>query len=837
MEIGNKTPNLLSHLILRITVATGILALLLGGAGWLLAGASAFAVVAGIGAVVLIGALLYALGSLIAVLRSRRGAMGVNTALQVILAFSLLVGINLFSYLHHIRWDLTRDGVFTVDYEGDIDLRDQLSRLEDETLIVMHLTHRTYAKGESKLDSYDAAAEKRVMAKVRDLVEQFQELGPRFKVVALDVQDLDYKNQLEALTQDAEPLRKAIEASIENSVFFYSRGQVQRLSFTDIYQLDKVASKEGKGNLVLHYQGEAAFARRIVHLGAQKPRIGVVVIHPDLGMHGSMDDLSMAAARKALEARGFETKDIITRKWGDFDFGPTVRTHDEYAFEELEEQIKLLEEEIGDRKKLVAALEKDCKYWEEASLKDLNAKFAVLLQPVGPRLVRPQLVERKEVDRIKKILASQPSSGIRIVDIDDDLRKFFLEPDQQRLERERIVLTEVEKELEAQRKKKDSMRIDDYQELRRITDLEAKMDRLLQDVDLLILPRMTLYNVASGRPYIAPNPIHLLDPAQFRAIKRYIASGKPALFCLGPENIDDDTRLSLQRQPFPKQDRIKGMLEELGFALPAQTILFDVESKSFARRRAGVILLDSLVKPPPVDFEWPPEAASVLKAGKAIAQEKAGVEWRHPIHASVRLAARSVGGEAERSVRLRHPRPVWFLPKDFLAEKLTREPIFMMTGPEAWNETNPFPDKDYTPRFDVPKSKGNDTATTDPRKLVEEERHGRQPIAAAAEVPIPNSWPNVKPRTKARIAIIGHGAVFSGDSLTPVQERLLLDTCNWLLGRDDLLSRERPDLTWKYPRVSMSEGERNLWTWGACFGMPLLIGWIGTVVLFVRRIR
>jgi hypothetical protein len=77
----------------------------------------------------------------------------------------------------------------------------------------------------------------------------------------------------------------------------------------------------------------------------------------------------------------------------------------------------------------------------------------------------------------------------------------------------------------------------------------------------------------------------------------------------------------------------------------------------------------------------------------------------------------------------------------------------------------------------------------------------------------------------------------SGDGLTPVKERLFLQTANWLLGRDDYLPRA--DHPWSYPRVDLAPGSRDeqLWLWGTRLGLPVLFAYLGLVVLLVRRLR
>ena len=58
-------------------------------------------------------------------------------------------------------------------------------------------------------------------------------------------------------------------------------------------------------------------------------------------------------------------------------------------------------------------------------------------------------------------------------------------------------------------------------------------------------------------------------------------------------------------------------------------------------------------------------------------------------------------------------------------------------------------------------------------------------------------------RGDVRLAVIGSGNVFVDPVLSPARQKLLLDTCNWLLGRDDLLNTEAKE--WRYPRLELTE--------------------------------
>ena len=128
----------------------------------------------------------------------------------------------------------------------------------------------------------------------------------------------------------------------------------------------------------------------------------------------------------------------------------------------------------------------------------------------------------------------------------------------------------------------------------------------------------------------------------------------------------------------------------------------------------------------------------------------------------------------------------------------------------SWNDDNPFPSRERTPRYEQAKD--------DPNKgTVDEKRRGPFPIGIAVETTTPAAWYEASPDASApgghekptsiRIAAIGHGGVFVGNELSPAKETLLLNTCNWLLGRDDRLPRAEP--VWQYPRVALSVVDSN----------------------------
>ena len=94
-------------------------------------------------------------------------------------------------------------------------------------------------------------------------------------------------------------------------------------------------------------------------------------------------------------------------------------------------------------------------------------------------------------------------------------------------------------------------------------------------------------------------------------------------------------------------------------------------------------------------------------------------------------------------------------------------------------------------------------------------------------------------RQKQRTVVLGSGHMFNGAKLEPPQERLLLHSVNWLSGREDRLPKPATEATpeWHYPRVALSDRDRDLWRLGALVGMPLVVAYAGLLVMMRRRMR
>src|SRR5262249_48035624 len=273
------------------------------------------------------------------------------------------------------------------------------------------------------------------------------------------------------------------------------------------------------------------------------------------------------------------------------------------------------------------------------------------------------------------------------------------------------------------------------------------------------------------------------------AIRDFIKDGKPVLFCFGPTS---EPAGQMDQLNIPN-DRLEDDLAQLGIKLGKQTVLYDVESKAFGQRRGNLLIMGAnLVDVPPVKFDWPSGADQVPGQIGTFSSNP------DPIRESLRLTARSLGKNQTLDLRIRHPRPVYYVPTP--ASSLPYDPTFMVTDAASWNDSNPFPTRDHTPRYEPPKS---DLLTGDPDQM----RRGPFPTGVALETSVPRDWyteKDAQPK-KTRVAAIGHGGVFIGPNLSPAKEKLLLDTCNWLLGRDDLLTKGGEENRWQYPRLILAD--------------------------------
>jgi hypothetical protein len=746
----------------------------------------------------------------------RRSVSGFNTVLQVAGAVVLLVGINVFAFRHPERIDCTRPdaqgaGKFTLPGGAVKDLQ----RLRGKTTVVLLQQRRERPatgkedarEADANREAYENAAEAVVVAKVRDLAEQLRSLGlAQLEVIHLDARKKEFPAELENLKQAGtaenrparERLVEAIRKAPGSSIFFYAedggQAHIQRVSFDNFYQLDLKASlegteegSEGRPNLVLLTKGVEPLLRRIRTLQERKPRVGLLLTHEAFATESGADAFGHSQLRKTLERHGFEVRDILLKR--DFFMDPRTRalrwepaaaTLEENHFEALRTHRDRLPLALSAVEKDIKELEKIRESWEKATDRDLKQWAERLGSMDRARALRTRQIE---------------GANLRIEDARDRAG-------------------ELKAELKETEKKLSSMDADVLGALRRMTDLHAKLDRLLAGCDLLMVPRPTMY--PNGEMISVHRELHQLEDFQLTALKEFLRQGKPVLFCLGPTG-----RVLPRMQPGmppvpPTEDSLEKLLGTLGVKLDGTTVLYQSQAADYYEQRNQFLV--RLGKAPSLDFRTPHEALALPARGPKGEPLPALPTARqdNPLRRSLRIEAEASGGDL--GLSLRFPRPVSFDATGRGSKPRQEAPEFLWTRTGAWKDEDPLTALDnWTPAS---------RTSSD-----------RFPLGVAFEATLPADWyPNPGLKGTTRLAVIGKGSVFVDDSMNPARERLLLDTCNWLLGRDDLLATNAR--RWVvYERLSLDPREKKLWQVGAWLGVPILFAALGLVVLLARRVR
>ncbi len=786
------------------------------------------------------------------VVGSRRGAVGLVVFLQFVVVIGLVVGANIFSFMHYARFDLTRDQQFTLPET----IRDQLLQLRGETDIVVYYAHRSFGQtAETKQDNYDFAAARKIVEKIKDLAEQFQDVGPRFRVHVLDEQDKLKEKKFQYIKKNvSEKLADEIAKAPENSIFIYSKEQesIQRIGFSDIYLLDRKNSVEKK-NLVLMYQGVEPFARKIFNVEEKRPHVGLAVIHPLLGFQNEdIPFYTMSGARKTLEKYNFLTTDIMLKKLdvdGDLTDEPTVLTYDESRFEQIEDELEDIKETLPKLEKDLKEANELYKFWSESTLAGVNKKYVYYFREDGLQ----GIALRTEMAEAKK-----SGIGFKFVDVDEDDQKNRIAYFRQASNQMQGLADKYREDQASLTKERATLRVDQLMEKRRVADLELKAKNLFANLDVLVVPRITIVDATIGR--VIPNRVHRLEKAQLAAIKWFMRQGKGVLFLLGPTNEPRET----PDQPGRPADEVEPMLRELGIVMPRQTILYNAETREFNERKTGVAMFGRSkdkrkVEIPGVRLDETTPTRFMEKVHKPFTP--------HSVRTSLASMSRALGLKESEEIRMRYSRPIYYIPPSVEPETATgiigdlvlpgltgpllaisrragsaylnrtkqlpdEKAVILATREESWNEEQPFITKDKVPSYSPSPDK-------DWRKgTVEEVRRGPFPIGVAIEPTLPETWFDKKkddgPIRKPRLIVVGSGNGFVGTDVSPLKQRALLDMVNWLAGRDDLLVRDVA--TWQYPRVEVGETEQRYW-FGLAAALPVLCLYFGFMVLMVRNVR
>src|SRR5262249_42619869 len=415
-----------------------------------------------------------------------------------------------------------------------------------------------------------------------------------------------------------------------------------------------------------------------LNVEAKRPVIGIAVTHEWLSTDGA-EEYSLRGLKKALKARGFDVRDIILKRWSRFTGPePAVYTIDESKLDRLEERLTIMDTIIKAQETEVKQVQEGIQTWKTATLDQLTKDFA---------------------------------KRLRVPKITEEIRQSVLEQLKDDVEELDAALTENRKRRDSARGERTTLNTDELAEQRRFSDTPGKLKRLLDDCDLLIVPRMTIRNVNIEGDMV-PMRIHRIeDEAQVDAIKDFMKEGKPVLACFGPTN-EPSGRFAPPDASGP--DKLEDLLSQVGFHFGKQTVLFDSESESFAEQRVNPLATGANVQVPPLEFEWKPGTGLPSYSRVAAAERK-----ENPLGRSIAITAHSMGKDAEGKnwqfdLRIRHPRPIYFEPVG-IQEKT--DPYFLMTSAASWNDDQPFPTRERTPQFERGK-------TDSDKGSINETRHG-----------------------------------------------------------------------------------------------------------------
>lgn len=762
----------------------------------------------------LVEALRWILGALLG-----RSGGGLPRLIELAAALVILVGANWLGFHFSARHDGTRGKQFTLPET----LVEPLQHLQGQTRVVVLQRHRTLAGLSDRPDRWDLAAERKIVEKIRDLATLLREVGSgSLSVETLDVEEEDYERRLATLTTGSPRLKQAIEAAPENTIFFHGLGEkgpdgqqsefLQQLSFVEFLRLDKTASQEannGKGNLVLLPQGvpgsnnekggppgAAPFVRRLLNLQERPPKIAIGVIDEWLSTKG-VDQYGLAGLRKSLTQRGFQVRDLVLKKLRSSPPSPVVYTFDESRLDRIETRQQRLAITRKNRESAEKQLKDLRKLWKDRSLEELEKVYAQQLR--GRKLSeRSRELQLEEFDYTIQALAEAEKRDQKLAE---------------EVAKERATLDE-----------------DSLFEQRRMTDLQGKMSYLLADCDLLIIPRPTLTDVVTDERNL-PAWLYSLDTEQVTAIKEFLKRGRPILFAAGPVSTPPDDNPASRPPGFVSPDGVDALINELGFKMSKQTVLFDVEAEAFSEQLGGVLTGGTGVQVPPLLSAWKTGTGRPLGMTPGYQPGTQDLE-AHPIRQSLELAARSMGRDKSLDLRLRHPRPIYFDPPAGTAG-IKYDPDILMTSPDSWNDDQPFPTQERIPSYEATKDGKEDPA----KGTLEARRRGPFPVGTAVETALPVAWfgKDEKQPQGVRVAVLGDAWFMVGPDMGPFKERLALDTINWLLGRDDFLARASDP--WTFPRIDLEPARRDLWRWAIQLGLPVLCAFAGVVVLLTRRLR
>ena len=102
----------------------------------------------------------------------KRYGIGMNVALQLLLAFALFVGVNRLNYYHYWRWDLSASQDYTLS-PATLKYLDSLSR-DVQIYIVFARDSKVYGEVQSLLEEYNMYGRQRIKVRSIDPVHDIE---------------------------------------------------------------------------------------------------------------------------------------------------------------------------------------------------------------------------------------------------------------------------------------------------------------------------------------------------------------------------------------------------------------------------------------------------------------------------------------------------------------------------------------------------------------------------------------------------------------------------------------------------------------------------------------
>ena len=227
-------------------------------------------------------------------------------------------------------------------------------------------------------------------------------------------------------------------------------------------------------------RGVQPFARRVLNIDAKRPKVAVLTIHEALSTRQG-EIIGLKGMAKTLATHGFDVVDIILKKFTGMG-GPeaVVYTYDENKFDILDEELAAARDDLKDvEEALVRYRERQTKVKSgddkalEETLTDMElTRLLAQGMLIGREQLQGQVAAaiKKVDDARKKNLQSRAADFVttQVAALEDEQKKLTQDRDKTTQDRE-------------------ALSVESLTELRRMTDLTAKLNRLLADCDMVIV--------------------------------------------------------------------------------------------------------------------------------------------------------------------------------------------------------------------------------------------------------------------------------------------------------------------------------------------------------------